>query len=89
MDAQISAKESEMEIELVFHEKHMIHITRNFNDFVDDNLVLTAEESFRINYFLYMVNQVISSIQNEFKQFTSCKKLFGFLFNFERSRNLS
>lgn len=83
MDAQISAKESEMEIELVFHEKHMIHITRNFNDFVDDNLVLTAEESFRINYFLYMVNQVISSIQNEFKQFTSYKKLFGFLFNFE------
>ena len=52
MDALISVKGSEMKIELVFHEKHMIHRTRNFDDIVDDNIVLAAEESFRINYFL-------------------------------------
>jgi hypothetical protein len=40
-----------MEIELVFHEKHTIHRTRNFDDIVDDHIVLAAEESFRINYW--------------------------------------
>jgi hypothetical protein len=32
-----------MEIELVFHEKYMIHRTRFFYEIVDDNIVLTNE----------------------------------------------
>ena len=70
MNALISATEStvEMEIELVFHEEYMIHRTIVFYEIVDDNnIVLTDEESFWINYFLYIVDQAIFSIQNRFK----------------------
>jgi hypothetical protein len=40
-----------MEIELVFHEKCMIHRSRIFYEIVDDNIVLTDEGYFWINYF--------------------------------------
>jgi hypothetical protein len=38
-----------MEIELVFHEKCMIHRTRFFYEIVDDNIVLTNEGYFFFN----------------------------------------
>lgn len=38
----------------------------------------SAEESFRINYFLFIVDQAISSIQNRFEQFQIYENIFGF-----------
>ena len=48
----------------------------------------SAEEYFRINYFLYIVDQAISSIESRFEQFQIYENIFGFLFNFEKLKSL-
>ena len=40
----------------------------------------SAQESFRINYFLPVVDQAIASLTTRFEQYKSYKKTFGFLF---------
>jgi hypothetical protein len=60
-------KESEgiatiMEIEHVFREKYIIRKNERFDDNVNDEITQSAEESFRIDYFLYIIDQTISSI---------------------------
>jgi hypothetical protein len=58
-----------MEIEHDFHEKRIIHRKKQFNENANDETTQSAEEPFRIGYFLYIVDQAISSIQSKFKQF--------------------
>jgi hypothetical protein len=67
----ISSKEiaTKMEIEHVFHEKRIIRRKKQFDEIVNDETIQFAEEYFRINYFLYIVDQAISSIQSRFEQF--------------------
>jgi hypothetical protein len=69
--AMTSSKEiaTKMEIEHVFHEKRIIRRKKQFNEIVNDETTQSAEESFRIDYFLYIVDQAISSIQSRFEQF--------------------
>ena len=50
----------ELEIELVFQEKRVIRRKRHFNENVDHKIIQSVEESFRIDYFLFIVDQVIS-----------------------------
>jgi hypothetical protein len=78
----ISSKEIVIiiEIEHVFREEKKRVIRRKTTQY--------AKESFRIDYFLYIINQVISSIQNRFEQFRIYKNIFGFLFNFKKLKSL-
>ena len=71
-----------MKIELVFHEKRIIHRKKKFDENVHYETTCSAEESFRIDYFLYIVDKAISSIENRFGQFQIYEDFFGFLFNF-------
>ena len=43
---------------------------------------------FRINYFIYIVDQIISSIKSRFEQFKEYENIFGFLFDFEKLKSL-
>ena len=49
----------------------------------------SSEESFRVDFFLYIVYQAISSIQNRFEQFTTYENIFGFLFNIKKLKYLN
>jgi hypothetical protein len=51
-----------MEIEYIFHEKRIICKKKQFDENVNDEITQSAEEFFKIDYFLYIVDQVISSI---------------------------
>jgi hypothetical protein len=64
--AMISSKEiaSKMEIKHAFREKRIIRRKKQFDENANDEF---AEESFKIDYFLYMVDQAISSIQSRFE----------------------
>ena len=86
ISAMISPKEIaiKMEIEPIFHEKCIIHRKKQFDEIVNDEITQSAEESFRINYFLYIVDRAISSIESRFEQFQIYEDIFGFLFNFEK-----
>ena len=86
----ISSKEIaiKMEIEPIFHEKRIIRRKKQFDENVNDEITQSAEESFRINYFLYIVDQAISSIESRFEQFQIYEDIFGFLCNFEKLKAL-
>ena len=47
----------------------------------------SVEESFRIDYFLFIIDQAISSIEQRFEQFHIYEELFGFLFSFEKLKS--
>ncbi|KAM3684352.1 hypothetical protein ACJW31_11G037600 [Castanea mollissima] len=78
----------EMEIETVFREKHIIHRKKQFDEIVHNEITRFTKEYFRIDYFLYIVDKAISSIENRFEQFQIYEDIFGFLFNFTKLKSL-
>ena len=82
--AMISAKEiaNEMGVKSQFRERRVIRRKRQFDEPIVSDDTKSLEESFRIDYFLYMVDQVVSSIQIRFEQFQEYDKNFRFLFCF-------
>ena len=79
---------TKMEIEPIFREKCIIRRKKYFDENVNDETTQSVEEYFRINYFLYIVDQAISSIESRFEQFQIYENIFGFLFNFEKLKSL-
>jgi hypothetical protein len=88
--AMISSKEIaiKMEIEYIFRAKHIIRRKKQFDENANDETIQSAEESLRIAYFLYIVDQTIYSIQSRFEQFQIYENNFGFLFNFKKLKSL-
>lgn len=78
----------EMEIEPTFRKKRVIHRKKQFDE-IDENAeeVKSAEESFKIDYFYYIVDQAISSLQDRFELFSKYDDIFGFLFSLVRLRS--
>ena len=75
-----SSKEiaTKMEIEPIFREKRIIRRNKQFDENVKDETTQSAEEYFIINYFLYIVDEAISSIESRFEQFQIYENIFGF-----------
>ena len=71
--AMISSKENAlaMKIEPIFREKRVINKKKHFDENTNDETVQSPESSFRINYFLYIVDQAITSLQSRFEQISS------------------
>jgi hypothetical protein len=63
----------DMDIDTLFHTRHKIKRKRHFVENLDDTNVetLSAEEIFRINYFIPIVDQAISSLTRRFEQYLS------------------
>lgn len=53
-----------------------------------ESVEFTGEEGFRINYFLYLVNQAIVSLNNRFEQYQDYEKKIGFLFTSQKLQSL-
>ena len=71
----------EMDIEPKFNEKCKIHRKKHFDDIISGEIAYFAEDSFRVDHFLYIWDQCISSIESWFEQFLEYKNMFGFLFD--------
>ncbi|KAG5617415.1 hypothetical protein H5410_017239 [Solanum commersonii] len=76
----ILAKEIALEMNIV----HVFRKKRN----VDNEITRSLEESFRVDYFLYIVDQAIFSLQNRFEQFEVYENIFGFLCSGKNLRSL-
>ncbi|XP_022874211.1 zinc finger MYM-type protein 1-like [Olea europaea var. sylvestris] len=74
----------EMGIEVVFREKCNIRRKMQFDESGSEEVTLSAEESFRVDYFLFIIDQARSSLQTQFEQFKHYEETFGFLFNSKR-----
>ncbi|GJU03954.1 zinc finger MYM-type protein 1-like protein [Tanacetum coccineum] len=78
----------EMDIDPVFVQKRVIRRKRQFDEnTIDDDASFSAEESFKINYFLYIVDQAIGSLRTRFEQYTEYANIFGFLFSCDKLKS--
>ena len=70
-EALVKAKEIavEMNVDPVFPHRREIRRKKHFDESVDDTLPLSVEESFRVKYFLYIVDKIIVSLNKRFKQY--------------------
>ncbi|XP_059627381.1 uncharacterized protein LOC132270202 [Cornus florida] len=89
--AMIEAKEiaTKMEVEPLFRERRVICRKKQFDESANEERTQSAEESFKINYFIYIVDQALSSLKSRFEQFQQYDDSFGFLFNLERLKSLN
>ena len=63
-------------------------LQKNLKENENNETTRFAEKSFRIDYFLYIVDKAISSIENRIEQFQIYEDIFGFLFNFTKLKSL-
>ncbi|CAN1193974.1 Zinc finger MYM-type protein 1 [Linum perenne] len=85
---EISTK---MEVDPVFPQRREIRRKRHFDEVQDNasnNASLSREESFRVSYFLYVVDQAISSLTKRFEQYQNFESSFGFLFGSKKLYSL-
>ena len=89
-EAMIEAKEiaSEMEIEAVFREKRIIRRKKQFDDNANEEVTQSVIESFKVNYFIYIVDQALSSLKNRFEQFQNYEETFGFLYDLRKLKSI-
>lgn len=80
----------DMDISTTFRKKREIKRKRQFDENPDDTNASTQspEESFRISYFLSIVDQAISSLTTRFEQYQGYQKNFGFLFTSDELQSL-
>ncbi|XP_047331616.1 uncharacterized protein LOC124935214 [Impatiens glandulifera] len=72
----------EMDIDPVFSTKRVKKIPRKYFDDNTSNVEQQSpEESFRINYFLVLVDMSLASLKYRFEQLNEFNDLFGFLMN--------
>ncbi|XP_037433316.1 zinc finger MYM-type protein 1-like [Triticum dicoccoides] len=79
----------EMDIGATFRKRREIKRKKQYDENPNDtnSATLSAEESFRINYFTPIVDQAISSLTRRFEQYQGYQKIFGFLFTSETLRS--
>ena len=80
----------DMDIGTTFRKKQEIKRKRQFDENPDDTNASTQSpgESFRISYFLSIVDQAISSLTTRFEQYQGYQKNFGFLFTSDELQSL-
>ncbi|XP_065862079.1 uncharacterized protein [Euphorbia lathyris] len=92
-DALDSAKELaiEMNIEPIFPQRREIRRKKHFDENPSTSSVtlLSVEESFGVKYFLYIVDQAISSLTRRFEQYVEYESIFGFLFTSHKLESLN
>ncbi|GKB16589.1 zinc finger MYM-type protein 1-like protein [Tanacetum coccineum] len=75
----------EMDIDPLFIQKCVIHRKRQFDEaFAEEDVILSAEESFKVNYFLYIVDQAIASLTTRFEQYQEYENIFSFIFTCDK-----
>ena len=75
---------AQMKIEPTFCEKRIIYRKKQFDENASEEITHSAEESYRVDYFLYIVDHAISSLNSRFEQFQKYEDIFGFLFDLHK-----
>jgi hypothetical protein len=87
-----AAKEIALEMDIApeFRTKRKIKRKRQFDESNNDASIASqsAQKSFRVNYFIAVVDQAIASLTRRFEQYQGYENTFGFLFNLDKLRSL-
>ncbi|KAK2379051.1 hypothetical protein QL285_066893 [Trifolium repens] len=76
----------EMNIELIFSTKCRV-ITKKNGENNEDHEHLSPEESFKVGYFLNVVDMTIISSKNRFKELKTFESNFGFLYDSQKLKS--
>ncbi|KAL6561543.1 hypothetical protein OROMI_017144 [Orobanche minor] len=79
---------TELKVDPQFPHKREKKKKKQFDESTNDMPPLSEEESFRVDYFLYIVDQAISSLEIRFEQYQNYKKLFSFMFTSDNLHSL-
>lgn len=77
-----------MGVEPVFPEKRIFHRKKQFDESSSEDVLQSAEECFRIKFFLYVVDQALLSLRTRFEQLQKYEEKFGFLFDLKRLKSV-
>uniref|UniRef100_A0A7N0SZK7 HAT C-terminal dimerisation domain-containing protein n=1 Tax=Kalanchoe fedtschenkoi TaxID=63787 RepID=A0A7N0SZK7_KALFE len=80
---------SEMDVEAKFPTKRSKFRKKSFDENDNEEDVQTPEESFRIKYFLVVVDMAITSLENRFENLKTFNSIFGFLFDAKSLKSLT
>ena len=78
----------EMEIEPVFPKKWQIRRKKQFDENAHEDNTQFAKDSFRVNYFIVVVDVVIGALKSRFEQLQTYDTIFGFLFDSKKLNSL-
>ena len=78
----------DMNIELILPKKRCPFRKKQFDESDHDEEIQSAEESFRVNYFLVVVDMIIASLKDRFEQLNIFEIIFGFLFDLKKLKSL-
>ncbi|XP_010677736.1 uncharacterized protein LOC104893338 [Beta vulgaris subsp. vulgaris] len=78
----------DMDIKATLPTKRRIFRKRRFDENDSDGEIQSPEESFRVNYFLVVVDMAITSLNNRFEQLQVFQTIFGFLFDAKTLKSL-
>ncbi|CAL5212954.1 unnamed protein product [Lathyrus oleraceus] len=87
----INAKEIAVELNIapIFPQRRIIKRKRQFDENLNiPSVELSEEESFRVNYFLYLIDQAVVSLNKRFEQYQEYESIFGFLFTSHKLQSL-
>ena len=71
----------DLEIEPIFVKKRQIRRKKQFDENAHEDVTQSAEESFRVNYFIIVVDIAIGSLKSRFEQLQIFEGIFGFLYD--------
>ncbi|KAL9661282.1 hypothetical protein QQ045_026106 [Rhodiola kirilowii] len=89
--------DDELDIDPVFPEKkkkRKIHKKRHFDEIDTETqpseplIEESSQESFRVHYFVYIIDETIGSLEKRFEQYEQYEETFGFLFTAEKLKSL-
>ena len=78
----------DMNIEPILPTKRCVFRKKQFDENNHDEEIQSAEESFRVNYFLVVVDMTIASLKDRFEQLKIFENIFGFLFDSKKLKSL-
>nr|GEY54521.1 zinc finger MYM-type protein 1-like [Tanacetum cinerariifolium] len=71
----------EMDIDLICCQKRVIRKKRQSDEnSINQDASFSVEAAFKVQYFLYIVDQALVSLRSRFEQYKEYQKVFGFLF---------
>ena len=78
----------DMNIEPIISTKRFVFMKKQFDENDHDEDIQLAEESFRVNYFLVVVDMTIASLKDRYEQLKIFENIFRFLFDSKKLKSL-
>ncbi|XP_026385073.1 uncharacterized protein LOC113280696 [Papaver somniferum] len=75
---------TQMGIEPEFRIKRFIYKKTSFSEPKNVEVRQSPEESFKVNFFIYIMDQALFSVRTRFEQFQIYEEKFGFLFDMQK-----